>query len=236
MLQCVAAVFLSWHFLKSEKRILSGLLLGLATIKPQAALLYIVWLLLAGELGVIFIGGLTSIVLMLPGLFVLGPKQVFVSWISTMDSYFTFATNIPGSDYVIGFESLLAACGYPGVTLWPVAFVSLLVLFAFRSQLNNTFIVCAFGAISVTFVYGHAADYVAVLPLWVYFCYLAMSSKKVVNIASFALISSVFFFPQRFLRELDAPILHHLPTLMVPLAAFFTVVFLRSEKRCIEES
>ena len=46
VMPATAMVMLSWHCLNSGRVLLAGIFLGLATIKPQVAFLYVLWLML----------------------------------------------------------------------------------------------------------------------------------------------------------------------------------------------
>lgn len=233
-LPCMAAVMWSWRFQQQGKFIVAGVLLGIATLKPQVSMFYVMWLLLSREFRVVFIGGALSLGLMLPGIFMLDFKTLFESWFYSMDVYFTYSYNKPGSPFVVGLESFFAAMGKEGVSTKFLAFICLALAYFYRQRLNSSLIVMLFPALSLTFVYGHDADFVTVIVLMAYVAVLAARRHSYPALILVVFLFLVLFFPQRLLRGVDIPALHHLRTFVIP--AMFGLAYWMLQKSVIDNS
>lgn len=229
-LPAAAAVFLSWHFWKLEKIFPAGIFLGLATIKPQVVIFYIVWLMFALQWRVLAVGVATATVLLLPAFFAFGPVDAFLFWFESFEFYNSVAANIPGSIHVVGFESLFAGMGVEGsgILFKPLGFVVLFMLYRWRHHIDDALLVQLFMALAFTFLFGHDTGYAVIVGIFSMLITLVMQRGFSWHLIPMMLVVLVFFFPQRFLREIPIPLLHHTRTLIVPIACWMTFVYLRS--------
>ncbi len=220
-LPAVSFLFLSWHFLKSQKTLLAGIFLGLATIKPQVSILYIVWLLIHRDIRVLLYGFGVAVVLMSPALFKFGLVGVFESWFQSMEYYGTQYANIPGTFFVVGLNSFFVSQGVMGLDLiFKLGSIAAVVaLYVFRNSVSDVLTVILFLVFALTFIYGHDTDYVTLSILWSYFICLAFQRRDWLSLGGMAVVLLLMFFPQRFLREIPVDVLHHTRTFALILGA-----------------
>ena len=222
VLPVTALIFLSWHTMQKGQWLVPGLLLAAATIKPQISLLYVCWLVASGQFRVILSSGFFVALLCIPAAIIVGPVDMFVDWITSITGYYTSSANAIGSPHVVGLESFLYAIGLSGLTIIskPLALIALLWLYFNRRHFDHVQLVNIFLVIGFTFLYAHDTDYAAIILLWSYAMYLALNSRSILNISLLVVLLIVFFFPQRILRDIDLPVLHHTRTLVIPLCCF----------------
>lgn len=221
-LPAAAALMLSWHFLGTRRPLWAGIFLALASIKPQLSFFYLLWLLVTFQLRVVLTGGILIGLLLLPVLVVIGPVDTFAHWLVAVASYAAEPVNQPGSPHVVGLESLwvasgLGSFGWLGAMLGVIGFGWLVL---YRSLMSRELTVQLFVMLALTFIYGHDTAYAAIMILWSLMLYLALASNSHRRVLIAIGLTLAFFFPQRFLREIDYPLLHHTRTLLLPLAGY----------------
>lgn len=223
----VAMLYWSWHFLQKEKWILSGLFLGVATIKPQVSILYVIWLLFGLNFRVLFVGGLLAVLMLLPAISVFGVFETFSSWFVSMDDYMQQFANKPGSPYVVGFEGVFVSMGVEksGIVFKMLSILSVLALYIKRKQLSPLLIVNGFLVSALSFIYGHDTDYVTLSLLWSYFLFLAFKKQSYIALGVAIATLFVMFFPQRVIRAMDISMLVHSRTLVVLLCCWFVYIW-----------
>ena len=216
-LPIMAALFLSWHFLQSDRWVIAGLLLGIATLKPQLSILYIVWLMLSLNVRVLVVGGLFAALLIVPGAVMFGIVTPFESWLTSLHGYSSVAINAPGSDFVVGIESLLAAYGFQPNRLALVAscLAGVGLLYAYRRHFDPMVTLHALLVLSFTFLYAHDYDYVAVILLWSFGLLIALTAGSMTRLCLYTGMALIFFMPQRLLRDIDIPLVVHSRTLIL---------------------
>ena len=216
-LPVTAALLLSWHFLRNGRWFVSGLLLGIATLKPQLSILYVLWLILSLNIGVLVVGGLLAALMIVPGALMFGPLVPFESWLTSLGGYSSVAINAPGSPFVVGLESLLVAHGFtPSRMLMVISCLAGLgLLYGYRRYLNRTTTIHALLVLSFTFLYAHDYDYVAVILLWSYGLLMVLESGSFARFGFYSAMAVLFFIPQRLLRDIDFPLLVHSRTLVL---------------------
>ncbi len=221
-LPTAAAALLSWHFLHSGRVILAGIFLGLATVKPHVSLFYIVWLLLSSQWRVLAIGAATAGAMLAPSVAAYGLFEAFDHWLASLRGYATVAVNMPGSPHVVGLESFAVAIGVNGLG-WSLKFLGLVatgILFHYRDRLEKSLTVNLFFATALTFIFGHDTGYAAILLVCAHMVFLALERGDKTRLAIAGILLMAFFFPQRFLREIDVPALHHTRTFILPLCCY----------------
>ncbi|WP_086934344.1 glycosyltransferase family 87 protein [Agarilytica rhodophyticola] len=230
VLPTAAATMLSWYFLNSgsEKKhlLFSGIFLGIATIKPQVSLLYIVWLLLSANFAVLFIGAATALLLLIPAFVAFGPIEAFANWLTSLSGYSSVSVNQPGSVHVVGIESFFVAMGIQGTGIFvkPLSLLATLILFRYRKCVDPILTVNLFLVFALTFIYGHDTDYAAIIMICSFILFLALQSASLQNILIAGILLAGFFFPQRILREYDIPFMHHLRTWLIPVCCYFIFI------------
>lgn len=230
-LPVTAALMMSWLCLSQGRRTAAGLLLAVATIKPQLSLLYVLWLIMSAELAVVVIGGVAALVLIVPASLVLGPWATFHSWWLSLSSYGQVPINMPGSPYVVGLESFLVAHGVdPGA--WPIAALGLLLTvaaFRLRQRLDAFMTLQFLLVVTCTCLFVHDYDYVVIIPVWSCALYLVLSQMAWGRLGIFSVLGFLFFMPQRLIRDIDLPVIVHARTLIL-IAMFVLLVSWRGEQ------
>ncbi|MFN7023919.1 MAG: glycosyltransferase family 87 protein [Pseudorhizobium sp.] len=230
-LPVTAALMLSWLCITKGHRTAAGLLLAVATVKPQLSLLYVLWLMMSAQLTVLIVAGLAAIVLIVPAFLVLGPWATVHSWWLSLSSYGHVPINMPGSPYVVGLESLLVAHGFdPGA--WPIAALGLLLtmaVFCLRQRLDAFMTLQFLLVLTCTFLFVHDYDYVAIILVWSCALHLVLSQMTWGRIASFSVLFLLFFMPQRLIRDIDLPLIVHARTLIL-VAMFVLLLTWRSQQ------
>ncbi len=226
-----AALFWSWHFMRRGQWLISGLFLGLATIKPQVSLLYIAWLLLTLNVRVLLVGGVFALLMLVPTVLRFGILETVESWFASMRYYSTQWANIPGSPHVVGLEGVCVALGLNGlgVALKIISAIVLVAVYVMRANFSSVLLVHLFFVITLTFIYGHDTDYVILSALWSYLFWLAASRNSYVSIGITFGLLLLMFFPQRFIRAFDIPILFHTRTFVLLACCWFVYVWERQK-------
>lgn len=233
-LAVTAALSLSFLLLQEKKRVAAGILLAIATLKPQLAIFYILWLLLSLELGVLLVGGVVAALCIIPASIILGPLTPMTSWLASLHGYADVAINMPGSPYVAGFESLLAAHGLYAGALPFAALGAIVVITAFLlCRWMEPFMALQLLLVTAcSFLFVHDYDYVAVILVWSCALYLAFREVNWGRIATFVVLAVPFFMPQRLIRDIELPAIVHARTLiLVVIFAVFVLWRLDWEKR-----
>ncbi len=212
-----ACALWSWHWLQKDRWILAGILLGIATLKPQVSVFLVLWLMLSLNWQVLLVASGVALVLLVPGFVNYGVIPAFESWFKAMEYYQTAPANRPGFQHVVGFESIFATLGIHGTGMFfkPIGLLCLVALYIKRAAFSVPFTVSLFFVIALTFVYGHDSDFVTLAVLWSYFVFLAFSSKSRNTIVVALALLAIFYFPQRFLRLLDWPMIYQWRTIVI---------------------
>ncbi len=225
-----ALIFLAWHMLQNNKQVLAGVCLGVATIKPQVALLLVAFLLCRGYFRVLLIGAALALLLMVPTLMSFGLTETFSAWFASMKDYALWPVNQPGSVHVVGMEGVCVSLGLIGTgTFWKcVALVSAVVLAYYRNEMSPILQINFLLASMLTFFYGHDTDFVSMSLLWSYFALLAFRTMSYINMAVAATLLLVIVFPQRFIRVFEIDVLYHTRTFAI--AALWVLAYVWEQK------
>ena len=126
-------LFLGWSLAWGQaawQQVIGGALIGIATVKPQYAMLPLLWLLLDRRWWVLLGASSAVLVLVLPALVTLGPASAIGGWLEGLRHYEVLEYNRLGNYQVMGLPSLLAAAGVPvGPALaWTFLGISLAIL------------------------------------------------------------------------------------------------------------
>ncbi|WP_105372132.1 glycosyltransferase family 87 protein [Neorhizobium huautlense] len=226
-LPVMAALLLSWHFRQKDRWVTAGVFLAFATLKPQLSVLYVIWLLMSANIGMVLVGGSLAGLMTLPGALLLGPLKPFESWLTSLGGYSQVSINAPGSPFVVGMESLLVAHGLEPDRLWLIllCLAGTALLFRYRRHLDQTVILHALLVLSFTFLYAHDYDYVAVILLWSYGMMMVLHSASFAKLSLYAILALGFFIPQRLLRDVDIPLIVHSRTLILAALCLAVIVW-----------
>jgi hypothetical protein len=228
----VAAAFLlaGWYAAVRAKRpLLAGLLLGVATIKPQIAALPLLWLLLERRWATLATTAASVTLLATRPLLLGGPVRLTHDWLSAMYSYAYGPVQMAGAAHVFSIQSLLASAGIRSPSLAIVAVIAIVVMSRrLRGESTNA-VPGLVLAISFLFVYAHDYDLAALLPLLVslWACFEEREAHAIV----LSLAVAVLWLPQRLLRPFGhGPILHWREIVVFLLAAWLLRELLVSPK------
>ena len=201
-LLAAAAVVGSWVAYMSRRTLLAGVLIGVASFKPQIAILIYVWYVLDRQWRVLGFAVVTVTALAIAPLWWHGPDSL-LDWLRAMAAYQDVIHNRIAFQHVFGVRSLLSSVGLPCPSLLPVALGGAILLYGRRSRLLAEDILPLLMCLSCLFVYAHDYDLVALLtvagPL------LAHLRRRPLALAFLLLTTLVLFFPQRYVRDLPWP-------------------------------
>jgi len=211
-----AALIGAWYSNDRQRPVLAGVLLGLACLKPQFALLPLLWLLLHRRFTLLVSAGFTCLLLGAWPMYVLGPFEAYHQWLDALGTYQAIPVNTLGFRHVAGLPSLLASAGVPmprPTLLTGVGVACLFGLWRARHHFTSCEILAGMSVIQLGLVYGHDYDYVYLAPLAAALCGYLLSvphSWRWVGAMTLAL-----YIPQRLVRVADVPILNHWRTLVI---------------------
>lgn len=207
-----AAMFLSWHYLNTDRWFLSGLFLALATIKPPLSVLYVVWLLFSLQIRVLTVGAGIALLLLIPASLEIGFPTVLMSWLSSLASYSQVDVNSGGSVYTVSFGNIAESFGIKGTGL--IFALSSLVLitiaFIYRKTMDDITRLQLLFVISLLFIYGQNYDLAATAILFSYAIYISCKDGITKWTYVVLALTFAFFLPQRFVRHLDIALLNHM--------------------------
>jgi Glycosyltransferase family 87 len=225
-----AASMGGWFFSRRGNWQLAGVCLALGSIKPQLCLFIVLWLLLERNWKALIVAALTGTVMSAYPMLVHGPIGAVTDWLERLQAHKAFGPNTPGFEHVVGLQSLVAACGLPAPPMEPVGIVAVIGLWFARKRFTSDDLLGLLMGLTVTFVFVHDAEYVALFPLftalWIHF------REEPSNGPLLFLLGALFLLPRRFVRELDVPVLCHWRTLVaLVLLLMLLIVALRQPAR-----
>ena len=210
----LASMMGAWHFSHQNRWLLTGILLGISSFKPQLSLLLFVWFFLERNWKILVTSLVTFFLMSYYPLITQGPIEMMRLWINDgLGSYLTVDVNVLGSQHVVGVSSMLNSAGIDVPSLKVVGVLLTVLLWVFRKQFRPYDILGILFGISLTFVSGHDYDYICLIPL---IASLLSYTEDRPNLWLW-LPSLIFLLivPQRFIRILSIPVLNHWRTLVV---------------------
>lgn len=208
-----AASMGGWFFSRQGRWLPAGLCLGLGSIKPQLCLFIMIWLLLERDWRPIVTAVLTAAALSVYPMFVQGPFGMATDWMERLRTHKEFEANKAGFEHVVGVQSLLSAAGLPAPGMEVVGIAAAVALWLVRSRFTPDDQLGLLMGLTVTFVFVHDCEYVALIPLFTAL-WLHFREQPRLGPVLLALVL-LFYFPRRVIRELDMPVLSHWRTLVV---------------------
>src|SRR5262249_20123521 len=155
----------SWVFARKGHTWLGGILLGVATIKPQFALLVILWFVLERRWMVLIIGGLTALTMSIPRVVGSGPLEPFVGWLSALSRYDLIPVNAAEFQHALVLRTYLAAFGIRVPPLIPLCMLALVPLWQLRSRISARDLLSLLLGLSLLSGFSHDYDLCALAPL-----------------------------------------------------------------------
>lgn len=195
----VASVFLvaAWACAQRDRWALGGILLGIATFKPQLALVPVIWLLLERRGKILAVGFVTAMVLSLPAFLASGLFHAYAEWFSAL-KYAASRAQLDGTWSEMGLRRFLMTAGMTLPDLVLLAPVAAVALWKFRARIALQDQYPLLLGISFQFIYLHDGDLTAIAPMVpAYFRHLRGKAVGWIALALLALIC----FPQRLLRS-----------------------------------
>jgi len=227
----VAALTLAgWYFGKMKDRwLLGGLLFALATLKPQIALLPLLWLLAERRFKLVAAAGVVAGLFTMPAMLVSGgPLGLIRDWSASLGRYFAEWNSSPltGEQHVFGIQSTLAAVHIVTPSLAIIAVVGAVILFRARARATQADILGVLGGLTMLFLFAHDYDLAAIGPLfataWVHF--REPPGRGLLFVGGSALLGV----PTALLRKIHAPLVvfhwRELIVLSILCAVFWRVV------------
>jgi alpha-1,2-mannosyltransferase len=208
----LAAVMTMWEAIPG-RWVLAGICLAIAGLKPQAAVLFAVWLLLERQWRVLAAAAVATLLMAAYPFLTQGMVGSVSSWWTAVQGYGTEGPNALGSPRVVTLQSLVYTLGVQLPNLALVAVISTLVLWRFRNRFSRNAVPGLLLGLSVTFISGHDQDYVWLIPLattlWIH------AKRNPQRAVVLALLLVLVLTPLRLLRMGDLEALYHWRTALV---------------------
>jgi hypothetical protein len=219
------AVIAAWHFANRRRELLAGVVLGLASIKPQFAILPSLWLLLDRRWKTLSVAALVASVLAAFPLALDGPIPLLRDWFHSMALFQDQEIDHVGSPIVIGLPSVLAAAGLgeiPAMLALVGGMAGVLALWTQRRRLCSDDLLALVLAIQVGLVWAHESDLMILAPL-LGACWLHLGPRPR-GLLGPALLLALLCLPSRLVGLLGLPLLMHWKTGVVVVALFSLLV------------
>jgi hypothetical protein len=198
---CLSA---GWWLDRRGHPLAAGVLLALAMIKPQFAVLPLLWL--AGERRwkTLAACAATCAALYSYHAVAFGPLQSIRDWVYGVAVYQS-TERPPGFEHLFGMSELIGAAGFPSPQLWPLLVPLLAAAWMLRdrlTRLETLAILCGFAALLLPV---RDYDLVTIAPLIGALAARARGSHAASVMALAAI--GLFYMPQRALRSFDSALL-----------------------------
>jgi hypothetical protein len=223
------ALIAGWHYVRSGKFILGGMLIGVTLIKPQLVIAVILWLILERRWRTLATAAGVTFLLALYPISITGPIDLLENWYGAISHYPAASYNSLGSRMVFGVQSVLQTLGIPAPGWVPLLAIVLVgALWRVRSRLMPGDILPLLVGITVLFGYAHGYDLIIVLVPIIPAFFRHLSGRPFASAMAFGLYL-LFTFPNSILEQADIPLLSHVRVLV--LMAGLIWLFLLSTKR-----
>lgn len=164
-----AAIVWGWVYSDKNRSILSGILLGISTIKPQLSLLIILWYMLERRFLVLAIAAITILIASIVPLMVQDPFSLLRDWQQALLVYRAHPYNQSSDPNVFGLATILNIIGIHSVHPAVVALVGIaltMLLWRYRRRYERHDILAILLVCSVLFMYSRNYDIIATVPLF----------------------------------------------------------------------
>ncbi|WP_188312066.1 glycosyltransferase family 87 protein [Salinarimonas soli] len=193
-----AALVGAWWFDRERRPVIAGILLALASIKPQFALLPGLWLLMERRWTTVFTAGLTVAALSALHVIQFGPIQSFRLWLEGLEVYDLVVDQLQphATRGRMGVDVFLNSMHITDIVAIPLGLAILTVLWRYRTALSRLEILASLCAFAVLFLPSHNYDLVLLAPLA---GALALRTRSDAQLAWVALTAGLLMMlPQRF--------------------------------------
>jgi uncharacterized membrane protein YwzB len=161
----------SWYLRQHKSYFLSGILLGIALIKPQLSFLVLFWFILQKEWKILLVAGLTCLFMSIKPMASFGPLDTLIDWYSAVQDYKNgplneiFGTG-PLSKYVFTLEhSVFHFTGLKLRGFWLIGPLLSFVLWWKRSRIISDDTLPILTGFTIVFGSSHAYDLVLLTPM-----------------------------------------------------------------------
>lgn len=205
-----ACLTAGWIFAHRDRPWSGGCLIAIGAIKPQIAILVILWLFLERRWKLLATACGFGSLFILPTIFVIGPISAFTEWLAAISRYQSSPFNSLGFIHLFGLQNFLYSIGVSLPSLVPLGLAATILLWWFRDQFVAGDILPIIMGLTLIFSFSHDYDIVALIPLIPAFW---RHLRGRVAAACFATVLMIaLFLPQRLLRSPHIPefVLNHL--------------------------
>ena len=208
---CLSA---AWWLDRRKQPLAAGVLLALALIKPQFALLPLLWLVGERRWATLAVCAATCAVLFAYHAVTFGPVESIRDWIAGVMVY-QATERPPGFEHIFGIAELVRAAGFPPPPVWLLAIPLVAAAWIWRQRqtaLESLAILCAVAALLLPI---RDYDLIILAPL---VGAIAAQARGSLAASATALIAVVLLYlPQRTFRGFDSPIILQWRVLVVLL-------------------
>ncbi|MEJ2501942.1 MAG: glycosyltransferase family 87 protein [Gemmatimonadota bacterium] len=163
------ALYGAWIAYRTERWVLSGVLFGLVTIKPQLALLPLFWLVCDRQWRILGVTAVTVLLLALYPLITAGPLETGRTWLAALAAYAELGgANALGHPRILGIPSVIAALGGPRISPFlaaGVAAILMALLYAYRARFVEDDLFALIVGTQIALVYGRDHEVLLLLCL-----------------------------------------------------------------------
>ncbi len=211
MVICVVLIG-SWQLAYNGKPLLSGVLLGFASIKPQLSVLVILWLFLEGHWRTLLTAGISMLAFSAVPILVVSPSKILSEWGNAMKAYQLDPAIASGLSYNTNLKSLLNGLGLnlPPLSLLFFMLVAIVITFVIwkmwrGGKLHRNDILGILLGLSLLLFFGRDYDIVVLVPI-LSAMWWHVRNHPGSQLASLALMTTLFI-PHRIMEKIEVPFL-----------------------------
>ncbi len=212
----ILALMLGWRLARRDRWLIGGLLLAIATIKPQVSALPMLWLVLERRWRVLAAAALGVAALAAVPLLISGPVQLMSDWSAAAWRYSAGSYNTLGSRMVFGLRNLLFVAGVDAPVLLPLALLILGWFWWSRASVVDDDVLPILVGMSLLFGFAHGYDIAALIPLIPAF-WRHVHERAAASVLALGLMLIVTL-PNSLLEPYVSPLLLHLRVLALCVA------------------
>jgi hypothetical protein len=203
-----AALISGWYFAYRGRWVLGGILIAIASIKPQLTILVVFWLFLDKQWRLLTVAGITVLVGSIVPMVIVGPIDAFLQWLLSAIRYIEHpGVDHLGSTGVTGFQNVFYLLGVKGIpSFLPIGIVLTAVLWWYRAKfasINDIFGVL----VGITCLFSLAVELyqsVIIIPLIaIFWIHLHQSEWTKISIA--IILMSSLYIPKVLLQHIFDP-------------------------------
>ncbi|MBE9562180.1 MAG: DUF2029 domain-containing protein [Proteobacteria bacterium] len=221
-----AALIGGWYFAYRNQWIIGGILIAIASMKPNLSILIILWLMLDKQWRLLTVAAMTVLVFSIVPMIVSGPIDVFLDWYNAVKEYQASGFNRLGSSQIPTIQNMLYVAGFQNIStlltsFLPLGIILTTILWWYRSKFFNNDIFGILLGAGLLFGFGHVYDWIALAPLIAIFWIHLHKTENVIEIIAAISLIFIIFFPRRVITYAfhgqipDLLLLYRTPALLV---------------------